>query len=680
MAKSSNGLKASPRRRSSGEDPFAWLKDPAYPKLKSKRILSFLRAENARTARWFRPHTKLVNGLYHEIKGRLPKTDAGVPVKDGPYGYSWRYPKGRQYRIWVRRKHQSSHEEIVLDENQRAKGKKYYALGGHSVSPDHRLLVFSEDVNGSERYTLYTKDLSTGKILSNIITNTTGHTEWAADSKSFFYLELNPEWRPFRVRHHIVGQNTTTDAIVYQEKDKRFFVDLSKSQSRKFIFISSGDYETSETRFLPADRPAASPTLMASRRKGHRYSVDHAEGRFFVLTNDQHKNFRLVSTRDDAPQPSRWRSVVAPSSARYLKSFISFKTFLVLKERRAGVDGVTVIPYAGKAFSVPFPDSVRSVTLGSTAEYNVSSFRIVYESPITPPTVFDYNITTRQLVRRKVQKIPSGYNRNGYETQRVMAKARDGTRVPITLLYKKTTKKNFPAPVHLYGYGAYGVAMTPRFSTAVLSLVNRGFVYAVAHVRGGDEMGRQWYEDGKRWKRRNTFYDFIDCARALIHDGFARAGHISIEGGSAGGSLMGFVINAEPKLWKAAILAVPFVDVLNTMLDPRLPLTPIEWGEWGNPITSQRSFAFIKSWSPYDNISAQDYPPMLVTGGLHDPRVTYWEPAKWAARVRATSTSGNVVLLKTNMSAGHGGRSGRFERLKEVAEEYAFLLTQFRMD
>lgn len=678
MAKKRKSSRASLRPKSSGDDPFAWLKDRAYPKLTSQRILAFLKSENTRTQRWFRPHTKLVNALYREMKDRLPKTDEGVPVKDGLYDYSWRYRKGHQYRVWVRRRRGALREEIVLDENQRAKGKTYYALGAHAISPDHRFVAFSEDVNGSERYTVRIKDLTRGTILSDTISNTMGHPEWAADSKSFFYLELNPEWRPFRVRHHVLGHDITTDAIVYQEQDARFFVDLGKSQSRQFIFITSGDYETSETRFLPAATPSARPKLIAKRRRGHRYSVDHGEQRFFILTNDRHKNFRLVSAPEKTPQPRHWRQVVAPSSARYLKSFVSFKKFVALKERRAGIDGITVLPVVGKSFAVHFPDCVRSVTLGPTAEYDVSTFRIIYESPITPLTVYDYSITARQLVRRKVQNIPSGYNRSSYETRRVMTKARDGTKVPITLLYKKKTKKNFPAPLHLYGYGAYGIAMTPHFSTAVLSLVNRGFIYAVAHVRGGDEMGQQWYEDGKLWKRKNTFYDFIDCARSLVRGGFARAGNISIEGGSAGGSLMGFVVNAQPKLWKAAILAVPFVDVLNTMLDPRLPLTPIEWGEWGNPITSQRWFAFIKSWSPYDNITAQDYPAMLVTGGLHDPRVTYWEPAKWVARIRANSTSGNVTLLKTNMSAGHGGRSGRFERLKEVAEEYAFLLTQFR--
>jgi len=659
------------------EDPFAWLKDPAYPKLKSRRILAFLKAENARTAAWLRPRQKLVARLYREMRGRIPKADKGVPVKDGPYDYSWRFKRGAQYRVWTRTRGKRGREKVVLDENVRAKGKQYYALGALQASPDHRLLVFSEDVNGSETFTLRVKDLKTGKLRPDAIPDTIEGPEWAADSKSFFYLELNRKWRPFRVRRHVLGDDPSHDAIVYQEKDPRFFVGLDKSQSRKFIFITTGDYDASETRFLPAAEPATKPRIIARRRKKHRYSVDHADGKFFILTNDRHENFRLVETREDKPAPRNWKQRIAPSRRRYLKSFIAFKTFLALKERRDGLDRISVLPTRGKPFAIPFPDPVCSAFLGATAEFDVKRFRIEYDSPVTPHTTYDFHVPSRRLVRRKVQKIPSGYDRKKFEARRVLAKARDGTMVPITLLYSKKTKRNFPAPVHLYGYGAYGLGLSPHFSTVALSLVERGFVYAIAHVRGGDEMGWHWVEGGKRWKRKNAFHDFIDCARFLVRRGYGRTGGISIEGGSAGGSLIGYALNAEPSLWKAAILAVPFVDVLNTMLDPRLPLTPIEWGEWGNPVKSKRAFQFIRSWSPYDNIRRQPYPPMFVTGGLNDPRVTYWEPAKWVARVRANSTSGNVVLLKTNLGAGHRGKSGRFERLRAAAEEYAFLLAKF---
>jgi oligopeptidase B len=659
------------------EDPYAWLKDKAYPKLKSKRILRYLEAENAYTRAWFRPRQRRVEALFREMKGRIPAADAAVPVRDGPYFYGSRFKKGAQYRVWTRRKGARGREAVLLDENARARGKKYYALGALQVSPDHRLLAFSEDASGSETFTLRVKDLRSGKMLRDVIPNTIEGPEWAADSRSFFYLDLNKEWRPFRVRRHVLGQDVAKDAIVYQEKDPRFFVSLGKSQSRKYIFIASGDYLASETRFVPAAEPEAKPALIAKRRKKHRYGVDHAAGRFFILTNDRHKNFRLVSAPEERPSPRHWKQLLAPSQRRYLKSLMAFKTFLALKEKRDGLDRIRVLPYRGKPFEVAFPDPVYSASLGTTPEYDTKVFRLTYESPVTPRTVNDFDVRVRRLKRRKVQKIPSGFNRRKYETGRVMVKARDGARVPLTLLYAKASKKRLPSPVHLYGYGAYGLGLSPHFSTVALSLVDRGFVYAVAHVRGGDEIGFAWVEGGKRWKRKNTFHDFIDCARYLIQKGIAAEGGISIEGGSAGGSLIGYAVNNAPRLWRAAVLAVPFVDVLNTMLDARLPLTPIEWGEWGNPLKSKRAFAFIKSWSPYDNIKRQAYPPMLVTGGLNDPRVTYWEPAKWVARVRANSTSGNVVLLKTNMGAGHRGKSGRFARLREAAEEYAFLLAAF---
>ncbi|HXV73227.1 MAG TPA: prolyl oligopeptidase family serine peptidase, partial [Sphingomonadales bacterium] len=514
---------------------FAWLKDPAYPKLKSRRIVRFLKAENARTAAWLCPRKKLIERLYREMKGRIPKMDEGVPVKDGPYFYGWRFRRGAEYRVWTRRKGARGREEVLLDENARARGKKYYALGAFEASPDHRLLAFSEDVSGTETYTLRVKDLATGKILKDEIPNTLDAPEWAADSKSFFYLELNDQWRPHRVRRHVLGGDPASDAIVYQEKDPRFFVGLGKSQSRKFIFITSGDYDTSETLFLPANTPEAGLKLIAKRRKGHRYGADHAEGKFFILTNDRHKNFRLVAAPETRPEPKNWRQIVAPSQRRYLKSFVSFKRFLVLQERREGLDRITVLPYGGKPYPVRFPDPVYSVSLGATAEYDVTRFRLTFESPVTPRTVYDFDVRMRRLIRRKVQKIPSGYERKNYETKRLMAKARDGTRVPLTLLYSKETKQMFPAATHLYGYGAYGLGMTPHFSTVALSLVDRGFVYAIAHVRGGDEMGWHWYEGGRRWKRKNTFHDFIDCARFLIAQGYANEGGISIEGGSAGG-------------------------------------------------------------------------------------------------------------------------------------------------
>lgn len=658
-------------------DPYAWLYDKNFPLVKDKAIIAYLKAENAYADAWLEPHRRLIAKLFSELKGRIPGRDQGVPVRHGPYLYRWRFSQGRQYRTWVRKKRRGGNWRVILDENTRARGKKFYHLGGLAVSPDHRLLAFSEEDQGGERFTMRVKKLTTGEMLPERIPWTIGEAVWAADGKSFFYTVLNKEWRPHQVRRHVLGRSVTDDRVIYEEKDPGFFVGVSHTTSRKFVVISTGDHVTSEVRVIPARRPDRTPALIARRRRGRQYEVDHGAGKFFIRVNDRHRNFRIVTAPEDDPRPKRWRGLIAGNDRVYIRGHQVFRDFLVVQERRSGLDRIRVRRHRGGTHWIRFPEKVCAAHLGHTEEYAAGRVRVVYESMITPVTVYDYHVASRRLIRRKVRKIPSGYDKRNYKTVRLMAPARGGVRVPVSLVYRKGLRRDGTAPLHLYGYGAYGSGMPPWFNPNILSLLDRGFVYAIAHVRGGDEMGYQWYRDGKLEKRTNAFHDFIAAAEHLIEKGYAGKGNISIEGRSAGGELVGYVLNKRPELWKAAIAGVPFVDVLNTMLNEKLPLTPIEWQEWGNPVKNKRAFLNILSYSPYDNITPQPYPAVFASAGLNDPRVTYWEPAKWVARLRANTTSKNPILLRTNMKAGHGGRSGRFERLRERAEEFAFLLVQF---
>ncbi len=660
-------------------DDYAWLRDPQYPKVKNREILGYLKAENAYTEAVMAPLMGLSRQIFRELKGRVPEEDQGVPAKDGPYLYTWGFAKGTQYRIWKRKPVRGGSWEVFFNENARSRGLDYYRLGGLALSPDHSLLAVTEDRDGSERFTLKIRDLNSGRFLKEEIGGTIGSPVWSADGKVLFYPLVNENWRPYQIKRHHLGDDPKNDEVVFEEKDGSFFAGVAKSHSREFIFIQSGDHVTSEVHVLRADDPLGLPKLVAKRKRGHQYSLDHGNGRFFILTNDRHKNFRVVSAPEDGPEPENWKQLIAPSDANYIRGLEVFRDYLVVQERLNGIDQIRVRFHKGGQHRVKFPERVYSAGIGNTPEFGAKHFRIGYESMITPETVYDYDPVKKKLMTKKVRKIPSGYDKAEYRTERLMAPARDGTEVPVTLLYQKGLKKTGKNPLHLYGYGAYGLGIPPWFSGAALSLVDRGFVYAIAHVRGGDEMGYGWYEAGKLKKRLNAFQDFIDTADFLIAKGFTGKGQISIEGRSAGGELMGYVLNAAPDYWRAALVGVPFVDVLNTMLDGTLPLTPMEWAEWGNPIKNKADFKFIKSYSPYDNIKRQAYPAMFVSGGLNDPRVTYWEPAKWAAKVRRFNTAETKILLKTNMGAGHGGKSGRYRRLQETAEEFAFLLDQFSL-
>ncbi len=657
------------------DDPWFWLKDQKYPTIDDADVLAYLREENGYFEAAMAPQVGLVETLFAEMKARLKEDDASVPQKDGNWLYWWAYRPGGQYRIWYRKPVSGGGEEIILDEPAEAEGHDYFRLQVLSVSPDGRLAAWSADRNGAERFELRIRDLATGRDIETVSAITNGAVAWGADSKSLVYTEVNDNWRTFRARLHILGSDPAGDPTVYEEVDDiGFNVRVGKTQDASWIVVQTGDHQTTEIRLVPADDPAAPPMLVSARQEKREYSVDSAQGSLWILTNDEHVNFRVAKA--DPATPGVWEPVIAGSDSVYIRGLSSFAKHLLLTERVDGLDQIRLRGHDGGEHRIAFPEASYTASLGSNPEYDPPAYRIGYASMVTPQTVFDYDPDTRALTTLKVQQIPSGYDPSLYATERLMVPARDGKVVPVSVLYRKGFPKDGSGKLFLYGYGAYGHAIPPGFSTVRLSLVDRGWVYAIAHVRGGDDLGYDWYLKGKAEHRWNTFHDFSDAARGLIAAGFTRAGNIAINGGSAGGELMGVVANTDPHLWGAVVADVPFVDVLNTMQDESLPLTPGEWPEWGNPITDKAAFDLILSYSPYENVAAQAYPPMLITGGLNDPRVTYWEPAKWAARLRATKTDDNLLLLKINMGAGHGGKSGRFESLREDAEAYAFVLTQ----
>ena len=664
------------------QDPYRWLKDESYPTVDDADVLAYLKAENAYFDAVMAPHQERVETLFQEIKARQQPDDANVPVKDGDYYYQWRFEEGGQYRIWSRwpangdgaEDGPTDAAEVILDEPALAKDVEYFRRAALSVSNDDALLAYSTDTTGGERFTLRIKRIADGQHLEDVIENTIGNPVWSADDKALYYTVVDDQWRPWQVRLHVLGTPVQADKVVYEESDPGFFVSLGQTASKRYVVIGTGDHTTSEVRLLPADDAAAEPMLVSPRRKDHEYSIDHQGDRFVIKTNDTHKNARLAVAPADDPTESAWQPLVDASDATYIMAFETFAGFIAVEERVDGLDQIRLIDREGQSAWIEFPEAAYTVGIGSNAEFETDTLRLSYTSMVTPNTVFDYDVDAKELRTRKVQQIPSGYDASLYVTERRMAPARDGVQVPVSLVYRRDTPLDGRAPLYLYGYGAYGNGIMPSFSTTRLSLLDRGFVFGIAHIRGGDELGYHWYEAGKLDKRNNTFNDFVDVARFLIKREVTSAGRIAIAGGSAGGELMGAVVNQAPELWGAVAAHVPFVDVLNTMLDTSLPLTPIEWPEWGNPIEDKAAFEHIRSYSPYDQLKAGDYPPMLVTAGLNDPRVTYWEPAKYVVKLRTMKTDDSPLLLKTNMGAGHGGKSGRFDSLYEVAEEYAFML------
>jgi oligopeptidase B len=662
-------------------DDYAWLKADNWqdvmrdPAVLDPEIRAYLDAENAYCEAQLSDTRTLQETLFTEMKGRLKEDDSTVPAPDGPFAYSSSYVAGGQYPRVCRRPRDGGAESVLLDGNFEAEGKVYWDLGSAQHSTDHKLLAYSCDDRGSELYTIRIRDLATGQDLPDCIPDTRGSYVWANDSKTLFYVRLDEHHRPLFVYRHIVGTPVEDDVLVYEEKDIGYYVALSATQSAKYILIDAHDHQSSEVYLVDADAPLEAPRLVEPREHGHEYSVEHHGDTLYITTNWDAEDFRICQAPVAAPGRGNWREMIAHRSGCLILDTILYRNHMVRLERENGLPRIVVRRLAdGDEHTIAFPEEAYALGVAAGYEFDTTMLRFVYSSMTTPAETYDYDMERRARTLRKRQEVPSGHNPGDYVTRRLYAPAPDGETVPVSILYRKDTPLDGSAPVFLYGYGAYGISIPSSFSTTRLSLVDRGFIYAIAHIRGGKDKGYRWYTSGKLAKKVNTFTDFIAAGEYLVAQGLTRRGQIVANGGSAGGMLMGVIANMAPDLFLGIIADVPFVDVLNTMLDKDLPLTPPEWPEWGNPIESRGDFETIRSYSPYENVEAKAYPHIFAYGGLTDPRVTYWEPAKWIARLREKSTGDNLVLLKINMSAGHGGASGRYEQLKEIAADYAFSL------
>jgi len=658
------------------EDPWAWLKDPAYPTVTDKDVLAYLEEENAYFLKVMEPLKPLSETLFKEMRGRIKEDESSVPQKDGDWLYWTDYETGGEYPRWWRKPVTGGADVMILDEPALAAGKEYFRLGAFSVSPDGKLLAYAVDDNGSERFEVRVKDLESGELLADTIPGMLSEIVWTSDSKGFLYGLTNENWRTDNARWHKLGEPIEQDIELFKEADEGYRVGVGETQSRNYLLLSTGDHVTSEVYLLDPADPSKPMVCVSPRKQGREYDVDEHDGTLFIHTNDTDPQFRLVTASVD--NPGEWVERIGPSKHFYMTGVTCFADYFIVEGREDGLDTIELHRYdpAIAPVRLEFPEASYVAGLGDNPEYRMDKLRIGYESMVTPGTVYDYTVADGTLETLKVQEIPSGYDGSKYRTERLKIAARDGTEVPVSIVYPKDFPKDGTGKLYLYAYGAYGYAIPPGFSTGRISFLDRGVAFAIAHIRGGDDLGQQWYLDGKLTKRTNTFNDFVDVAKGLIDRGFTHKGGIAIAGRSAGGELMGAVINSDPDLWGVVVADVPFVDVLNTMLDESLPLTPGEWPEWGNPVEDAAAFELIRSYSPYDNVTAQAYPPLFISGGLNDPRVTYWEPAKWGAKLRATKTDDNVLVIKTNMGAGHGGKSGRWESLKEAADENAFILWQ----
>lgn len=662
-------------------DPYHWLKDQGYPVVDDQPVLDYLTAENDYFQKFLEPNKALTDTIFEEFKGRTNEEESSVPWIENGYEYRWYYREGEEYRTRSRKNLETGEEQVFLDETELAKDYDYFTLGGYDISPDNRFLVYSFNTDGAERYLVRIKDIETGEYLEDELTDVQGGVAFSADSQHLVYSKLREgQWKTESVNLHKIGTAQSEDKVLLTEKDDGFFLGFGMTSDDEYFLLVSSQGEVQEVHVVPAKDPGATPLQLVSREQGFSNSVDHANGKFYILANDTHKNFRLASVSNESPEYEKWETLIEGSDQLYLLGMQTFKNFIALHARENGIEQIRIRDYSGKSHDVEFPEPVYSASLGINSQFDQDFVRINYESMVTPDTVYDYDLSSKALDTRKVQVIPSGYDKSMYVTERKMAPARDGVEVPVSIVYKKGFKKDGSQPVMLYAYGAYGATVDPSFSTLRLSLLDRGFAFAIAHVRGSDMMGYQWYLDGKLEKRTNTFNDFVDVAKYLIKENYVQAGNISISGRSAGGELMGAAVIQAPELWRSVILGVPFVDVLNTMLDDTLPLTPPEWKEWGNPIESAEAYDLLESYSPYDNIVAREYPPMLSTGGINDPRVTYWEPAKWSAKMREMKTDDNLLLMRINMGAGHFANSGRYGRLRDYAEEFTFTLKAHGID
>jgi oligopeptidase B len=650
-------------------DDYHWLRERHNPE-----VMAYLEAENRHTEAAMRHTEVLQESLYQEMRDRIQETDLSVPERRDQYLYYTRTQAGRQYPIFCRRRDEAgAAEEILLDQNPLATGHPYFRIGALEVSPDHRLLAYAVDTSGAEDFTVFIKDLSTGELLSERLQRTSSRMAWANDSRTIFYAVLDEARRPCRLYRHAVGSAQSADVLLFFEPDASFYLDISRTRSRRFLLLDLSSHSTSEVWFASADDPVAGFQVVQSRQAGVEYAVTHHGERFFITTNDSAPNFRLVEVPVDRPSKENWRAVLPARSDVKLDSADAFERHLVVYERQGGLTQIRIIDLAtGAEHLVPFPEPVYAVRPHANPEFETTTLRFTYTSLVTPNSVVEYDLATHTWTVRK-QTVVRGYTRADYRSERVFATAPDGVQVPISLVYRLPLDLDGARPLLLSGYGAYGLSYDPVFSSNILSLLDRGFVLAIAHVRGGEELGRAWYEAGRRFNKRTSFTDFIAAAEHLVGQGYTAPERLVINGGSAGGLLIAAVTNLRPDLFRAVLAEVPFVDVVNTMLDATLPLTVIEYDEWGNP-NDPAAYSYICSYSPYDNVAARDYPHMLITAGLNDPRVAYWEPAKWAAKLRATKTDTNRLLLRTSMATGHGGASGRYDSLREAAFKYAFVL------
>jgi oligopeptidase B len=650
-------------------DNYFWLRDKNNPE-----VIKYLQAENKYTETVMKPTEKLQEKLYKEMLSRIKETDLSVPEKIDDYYYYTREEKGKQYRIYCRKKGSlDAKEEILLDANELARGHNYLDVGVYTVSPDHQLLAYSIDTTGAEDFTLYFKDLNTGKVLADVIPNTSYSAEWANDNQTVFYNTLDEAKRPYKLYRHILGTDPKNDALVYHEKDEAFNLDLKKSKSKAYLLMLLESETTSEDWYLDASHPDGDFKIIQPRQHEMEYSVEQHGDKFYILTNDNAKNFKLMQAPITNPSKENWKEIIPNRDSVKIDDIEVFKNHLVVYERERGLKKIQITNLTNnEVHYVDFNEPVYTFWPERNPDFNTNLLRFDYTSLITPRSVFDYDMTKRTRELKKQDEVLGGYNPSLYQSERIFAKASDGTLVPISLVYKKGMTRNGKNPLFLYGYGAYGISSEPYFSSNRLSLLDRGFIYAIAQVRGGGEMGRYWYEQGKLLNKKNTFTDFIACAEQLVAEKYTSRDELVINGGSAGGLLMGAVTNMRPDLFRIVIANVPFVDLINTMLDPSLPLTVIEYEEWGNP-HEKEYYGYMRSYSPYDNVQTKAYPNMLITTSLNDPRVSYWEPTKWTAKLRALKADNNLLLLKINMGAGHGGSSGRYDYLKDIALEYAFI-------
>jgi oligopeptidase B len=652
-------------------DNYYWMNDRDNPD-----VIAHLEAENAYAKAVMKPTEEFQKGLFEEMKGRIKEDDSTVPyLKSGYYWYV-RYEKGDEYPIYCRKKGSlDGIEEVILNVNELAKGKSYYQVGGTSAAPNQKILAFAADEVGRRIYTIWFKNLETGELYSDSIPEVTGNFVWAADSLTLFYSKQDPETlRSHRIYKHTLGTGSESDQLIFEEMDEEFSCMVHKSKTEEFLFIHSESTISSEMRFLRSDQPDSEFQMLQERVPFLEYAADHFQDHFWIKTNDNAQNFKLVKTSILTPGKDHWVEVIGHRPEVLLEDFDLFSGYLVTQERSDGLTQIQIKPWEGEQFALQFDDETYTAWISTNPEFDTDLLRFGYNSLVTPSSVFDFNMKSGAKTLLKQQEVIGGHDPGLYHSERIWAEAEDGVLVPISLVYKKSLfNKNGENPLLLYSYGSYGYSMDAYFSSNRLSLLDRGFCFAIAHIRGGEDLGRHWYESGKMLSKRNTFTDFIACAEHLIEKSYTSAKHLYAMGGSAGGLLVGAVINLRPELFNGAIANVPFVDVVTTMLDESIPLTTGEFQEWGNP-KDKEYYDYMLSYSPYDNVTARAYPNLLVTSGLHDSQVQYWEPTKWVAKLREMKTDDNLLLLDTNMEAGHGGASGRFNALKELALEYAFLL------